>query len=288
MGNFTSVFSNKMDAMLDYRTASGFKRDSYLFAFKKFDSFCNEQLCTESELTAPLVYGWLEKEAERDITAKATAIRQFGKYLRAIGETAFVLPERETPAMQKSTPYIFTDDELTELFSAIDNLISPKNEPFLSEIAPVMFRLTYTCGLRPNESRELLRSNVNLDRGEILITNTKRNKERIVLMSDDMCALCRKFDLRRSILAGTNPYFFPSVCGGALTNATVYSAFNKAWKTCSRKFGNILPKSVRVYDLRHRFASACLNRWLDEGEIPVRSLSPETHPQLATSPCIYQ
>ena len=26
-----------------------------------------------------------------------------------------------------------------------------------------------------------------------------------------------------------------------------------------------IPPRIRVYDLRHRFASACLNRWLDEG-----------------------
>lgn len=29
---------------------------------------------------------------------------------------------------------------------------------------------------------------------------------------------------------------------------------------------NPVPRKIRVYDLRHRFASACLNRWLDRGE----------------------
>jgi integrase len=43
-------------------------------------------------------------------------------------------------------------------------------------IAPVLFRLIYTCGLRPNEGRELLRENVNLDSGELYVTNTKKKK----------------------------------------------------------------------------------------------------------------
>lgn len=45
---------------------------------------------------------------------------------------------------------------------------------------------------------------------------------------------------------------------------TVYSAFNRAWSDAGLQ-GNY-PRKVRVYDLRHRFASACLNRWLDSEE----------------------
>ena len=40
-----------------------------------------------------------------------------------------------------------------------------------NEILPVLFRLIYTCALRPNEGRELLAENDNLETGEILITH---------------------------------------------------------------------------------------------------------------------
>jgi integrase len=75
---------------------------------------------------------------------------------------------------------------MSALFTAIDTLPTFRDEPFLHQIAPALFRLTYTCGLRPNESRELLRENINFDTGEILITHTKCAKERIVVMSDDI------------------------------------------------------------------------------------------------------
>jgi len=202
----------------------------------------------------------------RDITARAMAIRQFGKYLHAVGEDAYVLPDKFSPSRRTKPPYIFTDDELTSLFGAIDKLPSRKNEPYFAEIAPVLLRLTYTCGLRPNEGWELLCENINLNSGEILITDTKRNKERIVVMSDDMLLLCRKYDLRRSIFGGGSPYFFPAHNGGAYTSNAVAAAFNKAWKSVSCAYRNPAKSTIRVYDLRHRFASACLIRWLDSGE----------------------
>ena len=85
-----------------------------------------------------------------------------------------------------------------------------------------------------------------------------------MVMSDDMLAFARKYGQRRKIFCGENPYFFPSANGGALAAETVHSAFNKAWAHAD--LSGKYPRKVRVYDLRHRFASACLNRWLDNGE----------------------
>lgn len=107
--------------------------------------------------------------------------------------------------------------ELTALFSSIDRLPPTKKEPFLNEIAPTLYCLIYTCGLRSNEGRELLAENIHLETGELLITHTKRNKERFVVISDDMIALARRYEQRRRFFSFGNPYFFPSVNGGALT-----------------------------------------------------------------------
>jgi integrase len=142
----------------------------------------------------------------------------------------------------------------------------PNNdEPFLHEIAPTLFRLIYTCGLRPNEGRELLTSNLNLDNGTVMITHTKMNKERYVVMSDDMLNFARKYDLRRRIFAEGNPYFFPSNNGEAFTGNKILAVLTAVWTIAVSDLQNPVPPRIRVYDLRHRFASACLNRWLDAG-----------------------
>lgn len=263
---FTCTFGEKITGFLDYRVARGFKRETYIRHFIRFDRWCMVKHPDQIEFTRELVHDWIDDDAASnyDIAHRVAAMRQFGRYLCALGEDAYVLPEKYAPLKSRATAYLFTDSELTALFAAIDLLPPTKKEPFLDEIAPTLFRLIYTCGLRPNEGRELLLENINFDTGEVLITHTKRNKERFVVMSDDMLAFACKYELRRRIFGNGNPYFFPSASGEAMTTETVYSAFNKAWSHADLS-GKYLGK-VRVYDLRHRFASACLNRWLDNGE----------------------
>ena len=268
MSDFKSGFADKLNAALDWREARGFKRDTHLRSFIKFDRFCAEHFPDETELKREIVYLWLDSIAN---TVKSTAhpgesIRQLGKYLTAIGEPAYILAEKYAPDRPTYIPYNFTDAELTLLFTAIDALPDEQAEPFLGEIVPVLFRLIYTCGLRPNEGRDLLSENVNLDTGEILITKTKNKKERLVVMSDDMLSLARKYDFRRRVIGVGNPFFFPSHSGGAFLSHKLLALLNKAWADASCTPQNPIPKRIRVYDLRHRFASARLNLWLDEGE----------------------
>lgn len=263
---FTSTFGEKITGFLDYRVARGFKRETYIRHFIRFDRWCMVKHPDQIEFTRELVHDWIDDDAASnyDIAHRVAAMQQFGRYLCSLGEDAYVLPEKYAPLKSRATAYLFTDSELTALFAAIDLLPPTKKEPFLDEIAPTLFRLIYTCGLRPNEGRELLLENINFDTGEVLITHTKRNKERFIVMSNDMLAFACKYELRRRIFGNGNPYFFPSASGEAMTTETVYSAFNKAWSHAD--LSGKYPGKVRVYDLRHRFASACLNRWLDNGE----------------------
>jgi len=247
MSEFISGFAAELDAMLDYREACGFKRNTNLGRFKNFDRYCAAHFSGETKLSGEIVLSWLDAEtvSHRSITNSATAIRQFGKYLRATYPDAYVLPDKYAPNITSAAPYIFTDSELSALFAAIDILPPDNNEPFLHEAAPALFRLTYTCGLRPNEGRELLTENVNFDTGEILITNTKQHKDRFVVMSGDMLAFAREYDLRRRIFGGSSPYFFPASDGGAFKSVKIMSAFNKAWATANTA-GIVNPRRVRV------------------------------------------
>ena len=266
MIKFSSVFGERISNFLDYRTARGYKRETYLRHFIKFDCWCMEKHPTQTKLSRELVLDWINDAVVSgyNTAQRVASMRQFARYLCAIGEEAYILPEKYAPLKSRATAYLFTDMELSALFRAIDQLPPTKKEPFLNEIAPALYRLIYTCGLRPNEGRELLAENIHLETGEILITHTKRNKERIVVMSDDMLIFARKYEQRRRLFCCENPYFFPSANGGALTTETLYSAFNRAWSHA--ELAGKYPGKVRVYDLRHRFASACLNRWLNNGE----------------------
>jgi len=266
MTDFASAFAERFTAFLEYRVARGFKRETYMPQLIKFDRWCLEHRPGFTTLGRELVYDWIDDDTASayEITYRARTMRQLGKYLGALGEDVYILPDKYAPVKSKAVPYVFTDSELTALFAAIDMLPPTKSEPFLNELVPGLFRLTYTCGLRPNESRELMTENVNLSTGEILITHTKHNKERIVVMSDDMLAFAKKYDLRRRVFGKDSVFFFPSASGEAIKSDTIHAALNKAWSNAD--LPSKYPQRIRVYDLRHRFASACLNRWLDNGE----------------------
>ena len=263
MSKFVSSFSSEMTAMLDYREALGFSRKTHEATLMKLDCFCANNYPEAQCLTKEIAMEWVSEQWS-GIKEKSTAIRLFGKYLSAVGKESFILPYGFGSDKKAFAPYIFTDAELKSLFRAIDVIAATQSEPFLPEIAPALFRLIYTCGLRPNEGRELKRENINFENGEILITNTKRKKERIVVMSNDMLKFSRKYDERRVVFARNSEYFFPSWNEGTLTNYQLSLFFNECWKRANPSVDESELPSVRVYDLRHRFASAALNRWLDE------------------------
>ena len=251
-----------IEAMMEYRVALGLSPTTSKSQLKCFDRYCCDRRPDCDTISKDLVFEWmgsLLEESSGNISGHANAIRNLAEYMNAVGQPAYVLPSGFYPYKAGFAAYIFSDKELSALFQAIDSLPRTRksNE---AKVAPVLFRLIYTCGLRPNEGRELRRENINLDNGEIKIANTKKKKERLVVMSSDMLELCRKFD---SGLPPNRVYFFSQANGKAYTASQIDKLIKKCWRNANPGIENL--PAVRTYDFRHRFASARLNRWLDEG-----------------------
>lgn len=126
------------------------------------------------------------------IHGRAAFIRGFGTYLKSVGKNAFILPDKFTAGGTVFVPYLFGDDELAALFREIDTYRYPK-EPFRPLLLSAYFRMTYTCGLRPNEGRNLKRNEVDLNTGELRIIETKKHKSRNIVMSDEMNFLAKSY-----------------------------------------------------------------------------------------------
>ncbi len=270
MTEYKSCFAQSMQDMVEYRVSLGYTAATYENRLKRLDTFIAENYPSETTLTKLMVLHYVAQQ-DGDKTSvrqnRAGIIRLFAEYLVSTGKDAYVLPKNYISSGKSSfSPHIFTDRELTDLFLTVDHL--PETEDILRRCtASVLLRLIYTCGLRPGEGLRLKRKNVNLDTGEILITETKLKKERVIVMHDDMCRLMRKYTMQ-VVLAGRDQssYFFPD------SNLETYSNtwLENILKTCYKNANPEIPidrlPRVRVYDLRHRFASATLCRWLDEGK----------------------
>jgi len=201
-----------------------------------------------------------------NIQSKTKVLRQFGKYLTGIGKEAYIIPDNFVLSKSTFTPYIFTDKELDAFFQAVDSVSATKAYPYAPETLPVLFRLIYTCGLRPDEGRELKTGNVNMETGEVLIDRNKRKQERIAVMSDDMLGLCRRYVERRFVLSRDSTFFFPANSDGCpYTTQQLRFIQQSRWKAANPELRADALPPIRPYDLRHRFASANIQRWLDEG-----------------------
>jgi integrase/recombinase XerD len=265
MRKFISKFAPAIKEYLEFRVAMG-RSTCHEGHLELFDHFCYERYPEVDKLSKAIVLDWIAQESakERDALGyKASAIRLFAQY---VGNGAYILPASFASQKSSFTPYIFKTDELAALFHAADD-ITPQygRDPFVCETAPVLFRLIYTCGLRPGEGRLLERKNINLETGEILITQTKGHKERIVVMSDDMLAMCKQYDVRRRITAGNSEYFFVCGNGAKLSTGQFSSLLKRCWIQANPHTPEKFLPRIRPYDLRHQFASAVLHKWLDEG-----------------------
>lgn len=265
MMNFTSHFGMDLENMIHLKISLGGKESTYLPRAQDFDHFCSAHYPDIEQLTESLVVGWLRESgtASDAILSRLAFARGFASYLNSIGKAAYVLPERFASGRSIFVPYIFSDEELSSLFQKID-LYQYSKDPLRPMVLSVYFRLTYTCGLRPNEGRMLKRHDVDLTTGEIQILNTKRQKSRIVVMSDDMLSMIRTYITLRDTMRPNSEYLFPAPNDGAYTGEVLQGCFKRFFMQANPHIPNEFLPPVRVYDLRHRFATAVLNRWIDE------------------------
>ena len=266
MMEFHSQMAPDMKGMIELKAATNFSKNTYTDKAKAFDEFCTESFPEEEVITESITLCWikdaLDHHARNTVHSRIAFIRTLASYQKAIGKTPYFPPSNMLNGKSMFIPYIFTDDELKDLFYQID--ISKKGTAFERSLFSTYFRLAYTCGLRPYEVRTLKRSNVDLNSGEIRIINSKWNRSRTIIMSDDMQNLVKKYACIRDLKYPECEWFFPSRSGGCYTASQVQNRFKKFYESAYPDIPKELLPKIRVYDLRHRFATAVLTGWIDK------------------------
>lgn len=270
MGEYSSRFAAYMSDMVEYRVALGYSEKTYAPRLRQLDRFIAEKYPETEHFSRDLVMDWITKSSHKEasiIHGRIGIARLFAEYMVATGCDAYILPKNFIRKKHPFSPHIFSDHELTNLFKEIDRIPTRKEDSLKRCTASVLLRLIYTCGLRPGEGLYLKNANVNLDTGEMLITEAKLKKDRMVVLSADMLKLMRKYSMQVK-LAGReqSTYYFPKPDGCAYSHGWLLNIV----QSCFRRANANIPTSelprVRIYDLRHRFASAILCKWLDEGK----------------------
>lgn len=264
---FNGQFSEDIQSYIKLRCSLGYKEDTYARRLHSFDKFCNDHHSSACYITQEIVEHWCTlRPNEKAVTLqlRTRILRDFTKYLISIGKTAYVIPDGFVGKGEPFVPYLYSELELRYFFENADKLPPHKLSPFREYVIPVLFRILYCCGLRPQEVRHLKVNEVNLLDGSLYISHSKRNKDRIVVMSDDLLQLCIHYNKLIEEKLPQRVFFFENPNGGAYSATWIQQQFFKCWKYAGISFER--EHRPRVYDWRHNFATQRIVGWMNEGK----------------------
>jgi site-specific recombinase XerD len=233
---FISRLGVFMSDFIRQKQASGYPYQSSARILHCFDVMAAENFPNERNITKGICSLWLSLkpgEHPNGLLRRVTPVRQLAKYLRGLGYDAHIIPGHIPAKQVKYEAHIYTAAELKVFFNAIDHCPPSPSSPTRRYVISVIFRLLYCCGLRSSEARLLMKTDIDLATGRIIIRESKGWKARIVYMGDDLRKLCGEYD---SVMESLLPYrsvFFPNKNG---------TCFNKGMiGYCSMNFGTSFP-----------------------------------------------
>ena len=258
----TPCLKDIVESYVQYRKVSGLKPLDR--SHKVYQLLYHAGLRSQGMLTQGLLDWWWEKRDTEQPQSHFTRVLVTVPLLR-FAAVRWDVPQ--VPALPKRgrnvqhVPHILTHGELAAFFDACDTMHKPvrSRESLLTELeVPVMFRLMYANGLRPNECRLLPRECVDLGTGVIRIEQTKGYIKHRVVAKPDMLEMLRKYDEAADAFLPGRSAFFPTAKDGYHRNDWLCRQFNHAW------YKNNTARAT-AYSLRHHYVMANIYSWREQG-----------------------
>lgn len=220
-----------------------------------------------SVITRQLALEWAMMPADRFPTwsLRLTDVRGFARHLHSIEPRTEVPETGVLPALRRSKPYIYSDEEIRRLLSAA--LALPPVNGLRRWTYHCLFGLLAVTGLRISEALALRCDDVDLVHGILTVRDTKFGKSRLVPLHPTTRRMLVHYARRRDahLRRPRSPYFFVAERGGQLLLQYVHRVF---WRL-SRQIGlrgTSDHTGPRLHDFRHRFAVETLLRWYRSGQ----------------------
>ena len=265
--HFESILREEFQNLIAMKRALGYKYDTEEGAFRRIDAFLLANGLQEKEINRELCERWCRKrsyESPANHSSRISVMRVFCRYLNDVGIKAYIPPMNLATKAQKYDAHIYTADELSRFFAAVDASESNKYEcPYRNLVMPVFFRILYTSGMRVSELRLARVKDINLDEGYIFVKGGKNRKDRIVPIHPILVERCR--EIRETIHqnSGEEEYFFMLRPGREMTLVNVYHNFRRYLEKAGIPHTG---KGPRVHDFRHSYCIHLLLKWSSEGK----------------------
>jgi integrase len=263
--SFESAFAGEIDAYLDYHAASGRLEYSFYNALRTFDKFCIGHGISELAFTKEDAARWVQKrdfEASTTHYSRVNGIKHFLIYLDKKGYDVFITRDIKFKPTDFQ-PHIYADDEIERYFRVVDTYTSSRNRKDAVQY-PVLFRLLYCCGTRINETLGIRKCDVDLQLGVIKLQETKNNRERLIVMGDDMKCLMAQFADKCFYMLADDDYIFTNANGSRFSGDIIYDVHREILRRAGIPFmGEGL--GPRVHDWRHTMAVRSFKQMVDSG-----------------------
>lgn len=262
---FSSVFADEIQNYINDKISAGFNGESFRRNLIGFDRFCNKYQLAEPVFTTFHASKWIERRERESHTthySRVNASKHFLKYLSLKGYDVYVVRDIKHKGTDFK-PHIYTSAETEKYFLAVDHYSSRSNRKDAIQY-PVLFRILYCCGTRINETLGIRKKDVDLEKGIILLNETKNNTQRYVVMGDDLKALFNDYAIKCFYLLTDEDYIFTNANGGRLDSKTVYEKHREFL------FNAGIPyvgdgKGPRLHDWRHHMAVYSFKQMTDSG-----------------------
>ena len=257
-------FKPYIDGLIKQKRSLGYLYNVSAWVLKTFSVFCMNHYPDETTITKAMAMQWAERRQDENLNslaARITPIRQLAKYMHCLGVEAYVIPLGIPGKLPRYIPHIFTDKELQAFFAEIDRCPVDPVSPAMHLVIPVFFRVLYCCGLRSSEARLLKVEDVDLETGKLTIRQSKGNKDRSVMMSEEVLDLCRVYRSKVSRIYPNCIAFFPNQCGKHYGIRRFDDWFHLFWNKTGLT-NSISGNLPRVHNFRHTFAVKRLNLWV--------------------------
>ena len=266
---FWGVYAPYITQFIEIKRSLGFKYTTEETIYAIFDRFTIELGETQVGVSKELSEKWSERKNNESSSSRfhrCLCLNQLSSYLRQIGIRSYI---PKLPRYQSSfTPYIFSQEEMSAIFSAVDALILHRRMMnSIIFIMPALLRLLYSTGVRISEALDLRNKDVNMNDGYLVIKDSKNGKQRMLPFSESLTIVLKDYVNHRNRLPVPgieDDPFFISLNGSRCSSDTVYKWFRKILRQAKIPFtGNHY--GPRVHDLRHTFAVTSLARMGETG-----------------------
>ena len=217
---YSSSIADDIRSFIAFRRALGYTvSPSQECVLSNLDRYCLENHPGEAVISRDMFTGWMRRrEGERKNSshnARLYVLNSLARYQRMLGRDAYADDGQMRLKAARYEPFIFTDDELSMLFRTADSLEPTVRNDTRHLVLPVMLRLIYCCGLRPDEVRNIRISDLDLHDRTILIHKPKNRKDRKVLMSKDLAVIIASYIVTITAFQPRMEYLFENQYGGA-------------------------------------------------------------------------